>query len=101
MGAVHVFEVSSTEFWASAGTPEEVLVAYQAVARKIDDPAPCDDNLLPRRLTETEMDELFVVNDSGGFDAPAARQTFREYLDELIRRQVAFPRLFATLIPPR
>ena len=95
MTVLRVYEVASSEFWAGRGTPESIQRVYLQSRPEV---AACDDGVLPRALSESELDSLCLTYDLDGHPTPP--QTFREHLAELVLRKAFFPCFFASLLPP-
>ncbi len=96
LDSLRVFEINSSVFWAGRGSPDAILRVY---LQSSPDVATCDQGIMPRVLCEAELDSLLLQNsnENGQLAEP---QTFREYLQELVRQKTFFPCFFAALQVP-
>jgi hypothetical protein len=87
--AVQVFQINDCDWWAGEGTSEDVLVAYCAATGCTPEDATQDEGL-PVPLTDAQLDSCKLVLEDNEII------TFRDYLEQLKLREVAFPCFFAT-----
>jgi hypothetical protein len=93
--SIQIFRISDVEWWAGAGTPEEILAAYIAKTGCTYEDATGDETHLPVPLTASQYEKLKFIDDENDC-LMAFPVTFRERLDEMIAAGETFPCFFAT-----
>ena len=93
---VAVFEMNDCDWWAGTGSAEDILKAYMEATGLSREQATDDDEGLPRKLSEEELDSLSFALDSEEGERSGEKITFRERLQMLIQSGQEFPCLFAS-----
>lgn len=88
---IKIFEINDTEWWAGDCTPEQMLIEVILEYGSTHEEVTGDINILPRELTDHELN-LLVFED----ESMEVRRSYREQLQKMIDDGETFPCLFAT-----
>lgn len=92
---IKIWQISDSEWWIGAGTPQSILAAYMAETGTSHEDATGDAETWPEPLTEAQLDALMFYPTDENEQPTGNPHSFRAQLAIEIAEGGDFPRSFA------